>query len=399
MDQRGAATDILFMSTRGGDSGYDRTFTQSFIRPGIGGEGWANRANYAALGSHQTGAAEMSIFLTQGRRYTLRLDGFASVNAPLEGGELITKPLKFEGNELTINYATSAAGRVLVEIQDMEGQPIPGFAVTECDPIYGDHISRVVTWNKGTDLSGLRDRAIQLRFVLSDADLFALKFESNPDAKEVPTGAELADLLEWRKAVDPNYATHPSMAFVKEDSALPRILLIGDSISMGYTLPVRKLLAGQANVLRIPANGGTSGKGIESLARWLGGKRWDVIHFNWGLHDCFQNTSIDEYRSNLQTLVTALEGTGAKLIWANSTPIPRDNPWKSEPGVETEYNKAAEEIMKEHGIAIDDLHGAIAGEFASHAIKPGDVHVRESGSLLLAKPVVAAINKRLAENE
>ena len=109
MDRRGAATDILFMTTRGGNA-YDREFTQSFIRPGLGKDGWANRANYAAIGIHQTSDTELSMFLTGGRRYKMRLDGFVSVNAPLSGGEFITKPLTFTGKELEINYATSAAG-------------------------------------------------------------------------------------------------------------------------------------------------------------------------------------------------------------------------------------------------------------------------------------------------
>lgn len=175
MAKRGAATDILFMSARG-DAQFDREFTQSFIRPGIGKDGWANRANYAAIGIHQTGPAEMSLFLTGGRRYTLRLDGVASVNAPLEGGTLITKPLTFEGDELEINYSTSAAGQIQVEIQDAEGKPLPGFALEDCEPIFGDHIARTVLWKQGADVSSLAGKPIRLRFVMHDADLYSLKF-------------------------------------------------------------------------------------------------------------------------------------------------------------------------------------------------------------------------------
>jgi hypothetical protein len=175
MDKRGAATDILFMSTRGGGK-YDREFTQSFIRPGIGRDGWADRANYAAIGIHQTGDAGMSLFLTGGRRYTLRLDGFVSVNAPLAGGEFITKPFTFTGNALEINYSTSAAGQMRVEIQDAEGRPLPGFTLDECDPIWGDHIARVVKWKSGGDVGTLASRPVRLRFEMSDADLFSIKF-------------------------------------------------------------------------------------------------------------------------------------------------------------------------------------------------------------------------------
>src|SRR5262249_4795155 len=77
----------------------------------------------------------------------------------------------------------------------------------------------------------------------------------------------------------------PAFAPVKDDPALPRVLLIGDSISIGYTVPARKLLQGKANVHRIPENGGPTSNGSAKLDKWLGDGKWDVIHFNWGLHD------------------------------------------------------------------------------------------------------------------
>ncbi len=175
MAKRGAATDILLMSTRGGNR-FDREFTESFIRPGIGKSGWANRANYAAIGIHQTSPTEISFFLTGGRRYTLRIDGFVSVNAPLAGGEFVTKLLEFKGKELEINYSTSAAGQVLVELQDANGLPIPGFSLKDMKPIYGDHISRTVEWKQGADISTLTGKPIRVRFVMSDADLYSLRF-------------------------------------------------------------------------------------------------------------------------------------------------------------------------------------------------------------------------------
>jgi hypothetical protein len=176
MANRGSATDILLMSTRGG-ARFDREFTESFIRPGVGSGGWANRANYAAIGIHQTGPAEISLFLTGGRRYTLRIDGFVSVSAPLAGGELVTKPLKFTGEELEINYSTSAAGEVLVELQDADGNAIPGFTLDDCKPIYGDHIARVVEWKSGSDVSSLAGKPLRLRFQMCDADLYSLRFK------------------------------------------------------------------------------------------------------------------------------------------------------------------------------------------------------------------------------
>lgn len=173
--QRGAATDIALLTSRGGPR-YDRTFMESFLRPGLGKSGWANRANYAALGIHPTSDTEMSLFLTEGRRYTLRLDGFASVNAPFAGGELVTKPITFTGRELEINYSTSAGGLVRVELQDPTGRPVPGFTLDDCDPIYGDEIAGVVKWKTHSDLRALARRPIRLRFVMADADLFSWRF-------------------------------------------------------------------------------------------------------------------------------------------------------------------------------------------------------------------------------
>jgi len=175
MSKRGSTTDILLMSTRGGDT-YDRTFMEAFIRPGVGKTGWGNRSNYAAIGIHQTGSAEMSIFLYGNRRYTLRLDGFSSLNAGYIEGEMQTKPFTFSGKSLDINVSTSAGGRMRIEIQDTAGQPIPGFALKDCLQIVGDQITRRVAWKTGSDVSKLAGRPIRLRFVMQDADLYSLRF-------------------------------------------------------------------------------------------------------------------------------------------------------------------------------------------------------------------------------
>ncbi len=173
--KRGAATDVALMSSRGGNS-YDRTFMESLIRPGPGKDGWADRANYAAIGIHQTGPWEMSLFLTGSRRYVLRLDGFTSVNGPFAGGEMVTKPLTFSGSELEINYATSAGGQVRVELQGATGQALPGFSLEDCIPIFGDEVTRIVKWKGGSGLREYSGKPVRLRFELFDADLYALKF-------------------------------------------------------------------------------------------------------------------------------------------------------------------------------------------------------------------------------
>ena len=114
------------------------------------------------------------------RRYTLRLDGFVSVNAGAEGGELITKPIKFSGTQLSLNLATSASGSVRVEFQDLSGKPIPGFSLKDCPEIFGDTHNRTVNWKPGANLGKLAGKPVRLRFVLKDADLYSFRF-TKPD--------------------------------------------------------------------------------------------------------------------------------------------------------------------------------------------------------------------------
>jgi len=104
------------------------------------------------------------------------MDGFVSVHADYSGGEFTTKPLIFEGKELVMNYSTSAVGSVRVEIQDQEGTLIPGFTLADCPEIYGDAIEEVVQWKGGSDVSALAGQVVRLRFVMKDADLYALRF-------------------------------------------------------------------------------------------------------------------------------------------------------------------------------------------------------------------------------
>ncbi len=109
-------------------------------------------------------------------RMTLRLDGFASLHAPYQGGEMVTKPLRFKGSRLEINYATSAAGGIRIEMQDPKGQPIPGFTLEDCPEIIGDQIERNVAWKGGSDLSSLSGKTVRMRVVLKDADLYSIRF-------------------------------------------------------------------------------------------------------------------------------------------------------------------------------------------------------------------------------
>lgn len=173
--ERGESTDILFMTARG-DRPFDRTFREAFIRPGLDPARWGNRSNYAALNVVPTGPEEMSIYTTPFRRIVLRLDGFASVHAGADAGEMVTQPLRFSGRELTVNYSTSAGGGLRVEIQNVEGQTLPGFGADDCRSLVGDAIEQRVAWAKGADVSTLAGRPVRLRFVMQEADLFAIRF-------------------------------------------------------------------------------------------------------------------------------------------------------------------------------------------------------------------------------
>ena len=185
-----ALTDGMFMSSRDGQSFY--LWPEAFIRPGLRTtDSWFYGDNYQNWGlvetrSHIADAPnEISIYVSEGshqgkgnclRRFTLRIDGFVSAQAPLSGGELITKPLIFEGHELAINFSTSAGGSIQVEIQDASGKPRQGFALTDCPEIFGDEIERVITWENGSDVGRLAGEPIRLRFVIRDADLYAFRF-------------------------------------------------------------------------------------------------------------------------------------------------------------------------------------------------------------------------------
>jgi hypothetical protein len=176
-------SDAVLLTSRGG-SRYERTFLEGFLTPGIGAENWVSRTNYPACGVVQTGPTEMSFYVNQNygqstahlRRYSLRLDGFACAEAPYRGGELLTKPITFAGKHLSLNFATSAAGGIRVEIQDEAGSPLPGFTLADAVETIGNEIDRVVRWKGGSDLGKLAGKPIRLRLVMKDARLYALQF-------------------------------------------------------------------------------------------------------------------------------------------------------------------------------------------------------------------------------
>jgi hypothetical protein len=200
---------------------------------------------------------------------------------------------------------------------------------------------------------------------------------------------------------------------------LPNVLIIGDSISIGYTPAVRKHFEGRANVFRPDANCGDTINGLRQIDKWLGQKKWDVIHFNWGLHDlCYrhpeskdpgrrdkvrgnQSVPLDKYKENLEKLVVRLKKTGAQLIWASTTVVP-ENELGRIAGDELKYNAVAAEIMERHGVTVNDLHALTANFppefFAGYGSGVGNVHFsRDQGSPRIGQQVSACVEAALTE--
>ena len=189
-----ALSEGLLMSSR--DRVTFHRWAEAFLRPGPRTKGnWKYGDNYIGWHVIETASAladapnELSLYATEGywtgaqselRRYTLRMDGFVSAEAPMSGGELVTKPIVFAGGQLVLNVATSAAGSVRVEIQDAQGKSLPGHSLKECAEVFGDSIEHVVTWKAGDDVSALAGQPVRLRFALKDADVYAFRFRERP---------------------------------------------------------------------------------------------------------------------------------------------------------------------------------------------------------------------------
>ena len=179
-------SDAILLSSRGGPI-YDRTYLEGFLRPGIGPQNWVSRTNYPALNLVQTGPTELSIYVNQDyaqptshvRRYSLRVDGFASVRAGVKEGEILTKPFTFAGDSLEINFSTSAGGGLRFELQNPDGTTLPGFALADCQEQIGNELDRVVTWKSGRSLKEVGSKPVRMRVALRDADFFSFRFRDS----------------------------------------------------------------------------------------------------------------------------------------------------------------------------------------------------------------------------
>ncbi len=228
-----------------------------------------------------------------------------------------------------------------------------------------------------------------------------------------------ADVAARAKSDAVTPAQHKALSWDSEpDPKLPNVLILGDSISIGYGLPLKRKLEGIANVYRPmtsktrPQNCGGTTRGVEQIDTWLGESEWDVIHFNWGLHDLKHVTepggssisrdesdpvqaTIGQYRENMEAIVGKLKATGAKLIFATTTPVVADSsgPLRA---VEApaQYNEAALEIMKKHEIEVNDLYAACVDKLDQLQL-PKNVHFKKEGSEFLADVVASKIEAAL----
>ncbi len=182
----GGVSDAVFMSSRDGVH-WDRRFLEAWVRPGLDERNWTDRNNMPAWGIVQISPAEFSVYISEHyrwddnrlRRMTIRRHGFVSVHAGYEGGEMLTRPVRFSGRHLILNFSTSAVGSVLIEIQDEQGRPLDGYRLSDMEPLYGDELDGTVAWKNGRDLAAFIGKPVRFRFLLKDADLFALRTGTN----------------------------------------------------------------------------------------------------------------------------------------------------------------------------------------------------------------------------
>jgi lysophospholipase L1-like esterase len=207
-------------------------------------------------------------------------------------------------------------------------------------------------------------------------------------------------------------AQEPISSSGEAEAHIPKVLIIGDSISIGYTPALIELLKGEATVVHHKGNAGPTGNGLEKLDEWLGDEHWDLIHFNWGLHDlCYRHpdskvqgnrdkvrgtltTSLEQYEQNLKRLVGQLQKTGAKLVWAHTTVVPEGEAGRFV-GDDQKYNRVAAKIMHEQSIPINDLCALTQSFPADMFTAPGNVHFTAEGYAKLAEQVAAAIRQEL----
>lgn len=203
---------------------------------------------------------------------------------------------------------------------------------------------------------------------------------------------------------------------VRNDSVcdgMPNVLLIGDSISIGYTGVVRECLAGVCAVSRPDANCGDTRSGLAHIESWLGDTGWDVIHFNWGLHDlCYRSPQstvygnrdkvngtlsvpVESYAENLQRLVEIMRPRARRLIWASTTVVPEGEAGRHQ-GDEVVYNQAAVSVMELYDIPVNDLYRLTSAFQANLFTAPGDVHYTKQSYGIIGEAVAECIRAHVS---
>ncbi len=238
-----------------------------------------------------------------------------------------------------------------------------------------------------------------------------LKSGITPDVLERETKRKAAmtpEQLAWEQTLEANLGNfylplyykdkdaghETAWDYVKDDPALPRMLIIGDSISRGYTLAVRHALAGKVNVHRAPANCGPTRSGLSRLDVWLGQGKWDVVSWNFGIHD--RQTEPEIYRKNLETLLKRLQATGAKLIWVRTTPAPPpgNNETKFTDAQCGQVNRVADKIMVANHIPEIDLFSLMQPKLKEYQ-NPNDVHFKETGYELMGAQIAFVVSREI----
>ena len=247
--------------------------------------------------------------------------------------------------------------------------------------------------------------------IMSSGVLGAAEQQKNPKSSQQAQRLEpQAIKTEKPRSAEPKKKINPAFQNPETpDPNLPNVLIIGDSISIGYMAPLREKLTGIANVFRPATNCGPSSKGLEEIERWLGDRNWKLIQINHGLHDLkymgpqgqnladpkaessHQQIPPDQYAKNLRILAERLKKTGATIIWCETTPVPKGAAGRVV-GDSKKYNSIAKKVMAEHGISTNGLF-----DYAIQNVptREANVHYTPENSQKLAEFVAASIKENL----
>lgn len=267
---------------------------------------------------------------------------------------------------------------------------------------------RYIYWEHG------KQKAIRhgkIKWIHDGQKSFIYDLDESPDELVEMAQKSLAEKYysqwkDWRRKAEESRTPQPS-----DEIGLrkPRVLIVGDSISIGFMKSLKQLRGDQWEIHHTPGNARYASYGTENIQKWIGDDRWDVIHFNWGLWDlCYRHpkskvqgnrdkingkltATVNEYQKSIEKTVKILRRYRASLVWASTTPVPEGEAGRFA-GSEVKYNAAAKEVMEKYNIPINDLHAAVASNFSELAIKPGDVHFSQKGYKILAEEVAKAVD-------